>query len=175
VLKGQRWSPLGLGLEVVAVPGARTNFWDNARPVAAKLTLLNNSSKDLAIVDLPEGRSFALVSDSRWGSNPWRWVHANEPPPRPDPAQVVVLKPAQTYTSRIDLTAPVWFVIDPTAGTSTSAAPKPLKEISTDWGTRFRFAYRPPDAAACRGLPNADLIWHGSLPSRAFSPGGGVD
>ena len=113
---------------------------------------------------------------SRWGANPWHWVHDGEPPPRPAPTHIHVLKPGQSYEMRVDFTDPHWFVVQSSSQPSGTATGTPLSQMTQTWGThQFRLAYRPPDREATRSLPNAVLIWHGHLPSRAFTPAGVQD
>ena len=178
VLKGYRWSSLGIGLELEQSPAERGRPVQGGSPLAATVRLLNAGDKDLAVVDLPGSRSLAMVPDSvPWGQeNTWRWAHEDESQPRPEPAHVIVLKPGQTHKIRVDFKDPAWFIVN--ARRPKSAKPLPVSLADRinglDWSARFRFEYRPPDRAACQGLPHADLIWHGRLPSAAFS-GRGVD
>jgi hypothetical protein len=53
--------------------------------------------------------------------------------------------------------------------------PVALGALANAWDASFRIEYAPPPAAECTSLPDAGLIWHGRLPSRAFNPSGGVD
>jgi uncharacterized membrane-anchored protein len=173
VLKGHRWSALGIGLDLETIeetsqPGNRR--W--RRPVAATVRLLNASSNELAVVDLPGGGSLALVPDTQWGDNPWRWAQAAVAPPAPQPAQVVVLQPGQVHAIRVDLNDARWSVFNEQWAASAKASPKTLARLDQDWAARFRFEYRPSEAETCQDLPNAGLIWHGRLTSRAFSPSG---
>lgn len=127
-------------------------------------------------MDLPANRSWALVSDVRWGEENWRWVGPTDPLPLPQAGNVILLKPGQTHTNRIQFSDPAWFVRGRPQGEKNSReAVKSLSEFTQDFSARFRFEYRPPDRAACVGLPHADLIWHGRLPTSAFTPAGGVD
>jgi hypothetical protein len=146
------------------------------RPVAVKLKLHNASTDDLAIVDLPGNRSWALVSDEQWGEENWRWVGTTDPRPSPQAANVTLLKPCQTHTNRIAFSDPTWFVRDRPRGEENSPeVVKSLSDLDEDFSARFRFEYRPPDRATCVGLPHADLIWHGQLTTRAFTTAGAVD
>jgi uncharacterized membrane-anchored protein len=175
VLKGYRWAVLGIGLdlETEEVPGPNTQR--QRRTVAATVRLLNANSSDLAVVDLPGGRSLALVPDAQWGDPPWQWLHEDETRPAPEPAQVIVLKPGQVHAIKIPFDDPLWSVIKKQGERSGKPAPVKLADLTQDWSARFRLEYRPPDRASCMNLPNANLIWHGRLPSRAFNPGGNVD
>jgi uncharacterized membrane-anchored protein len=172
VLKDHRWCALGIGLnfettaEATAERGPRPR-----RLVAATVRLLNASSNDVALVDLPGGRSLALVPDHTWGQNPWRWSPASTNQPAPTAANVVVLKPGQIHSIRVAFDDSEWLV----SNANKPGETKHLNELAHEWNGRFRLEYRPPDRAACADLPQANIIWHGTLPSRAFSPVGNVD
>ena len=175
VLQDHRWCALGIGLNLTT-----TNLPRNAGPIrqrnlAADIRLLNASSNDLAIVDRPGGRSLALVPDSQWQENPWGWSQADQPLPAPEASQVIVLKPGQVHTIHVPFDDPYWSVLGQPPRGSTNRAPVKLVDVDQDWRSRFRFEYRAPDRAACANLPNAALIWHGRLPTRAFQPAGVVD
>jgi len=175
VLKDYRWSALGIGLDLetreVVGAGARRQ----RRTVAATIRLLNASSNDVAVVDLPGGRSLGLVPDARWGDTLWRWSHEAAAQPAPEPGHVIVLKPGQVHVIKITFDDPRWSVVKKADDRSAKPGPVKLAELTEDWSARFRLEYRPPDQAACAKLPNASLIWHGRLPSRAFNPAGNID
>jgi len=164
VLKGYRWSPIGIGLTV----NTETNR--TPRPgiaVSADIRLLNASKTDIAIVDLPGASSFALEPDFRWGrsQNEWQWVGAK---PRMTIANehVKVLKPGEIHKVHIDFNNPAWFVV------KDGAQPKSLSDLGNNtWNTRFRIVYRPPSKEECASLKNAPIIWHGSIASLAFNGG----
>lgn len=161
VLKGYRWSPIGIGLTV----NTETNRPRSMIPISADLRLLNASKTDIAIVDLPGALSFTLEPDFRWGwsQNEWRWVGAK---PRMMAADeyVQVLKPGEIHKVHIDFNDPTWFVV------KDKEQPKSLSDLGDNtWNTRFRIVYRPPSKEECAGLKKASLIWHGSIASRAFS------
>jgi len=160
VLKGYRWSPLGIGLTLA--------FDKERRATGATILLLNSSDQDLAIVDLPGGGSFTLDADTAWieEEKSWHWVGAEAPRPTVS-GYVRVLKPGESYPFKFDFSNPAWLVVKP------GEKAKPISQL-TEWQPRFRLVYRPPTAEETRGLPNAELIWHGEMPSRAFN-GGRVD
>jgi uncharacterized membrane-anchored protein len=175
VLKGHRWSRMGIGLDLQTASITLTNR-NQPRPViGATVRLFNNSDRDLAIVDLPGGRSLALLPNELWGENRWKWANEGTSPPRSDPANVIVLNPGQQHAIKIDFSDAWWYVRESGGAPGGSPAAKPLNQIGQDWSAQFRLVYRPPDRQACQGLPNADLVWHGRLPSRAFSPLGRAD
>lgn len=177
VIKGYRWESLGITVNFDTV--RRTNWqagFAQAQNVilSAKVELKNHGSEPLAIVDLPGGRSLALECDARWQEPAYRWAGETAPIPAPEPGHVILLQPGQRHTSHLDLTRPEWFVVDRRTNAA-SLQPKSLQQITPDWNTGFRIQYRPPSAEACAKLPNSQLIWHGRLRSRWFSPMGNVD
>ena len=166
VLKGYRWSPIGIGLTI----NTETNRARAMLPVSADIKLLNASKTDMAIVDLPGTLSFTLEPDFRWGwsQNEWRWVGAK---PRPVVADghVKVLKPGEIHKVHINFSDPTWFVV------KNGEKPKSLSDLGNNiWNARFRLVYRPPSKEECSSLKDASIIWHGSIASRVFN-GGRID
>jgi uncharacterized membrane-anchored protein len=166
VIQGHRWSPIGMGLQVLRTPPANPQV--PAEPLSAKvaLTLANASDAPLALVVLPDNCSFILETSQ---SAKEEWVLVNNPcqPAQPAANDVLVLQPGEEKIFEFDFSAERWLV-----RSEASAA----AEIGTlDWSERFRLIYRPPPEAACRDLANRDLIWHGYLPSRAFHGRGRID
>jgi len=172
VLKDYRWCPVGMGIRLETKEVPRPNGQRQRQVIAATLRLLNASSNALAIVDLPGDRSLGLVPDHSWMENRWRWVPPTEATPAPGTADVFVLQPGQVHEMRVALDDPHWLVVK--AGKQGGQQPLALANFSQDW-SRFRFEYRPPAESACANLPNAHLIWHGTLLSPAFNPAGNVD
>ena len=175
VLRGYRWSRLGVGLETETVTSNRTDGTRSAAVTivtAATLVLMNASDTDLAVIDPPGMASVTLEQDTlrTSGDSPWKWVGENRTVAGPVPADadVHILKPGEKYRIRVDLGDEAWFVEQP------GQTPRTMSGI-TDWNARFRIVYRPPATAACGNLKNADLVWHGFLMSRAFDGGGRVD
>ena len=175
VLKGHRWSPIGIGLALENEEQATTNnrstrVVTNRLTVAATLSLLNASSNAIAIVDLPQGKSIDLGPDTLrgWSHNNWAWTGAGQQRPAPTDADVHLLKPGEKYSFRIDLRDPQWFI------RQDKEPPRAITGMG-EWSDQFRLFYRPPDEAECRQLRHAKIIWHGNLPSRAFTGGGRVD
>ena len=117
------------------------------------------------------GVNFIKLADSTWGENPWRWTPQGQARVLPAETNVIVLKPGQIHSLRVSFDDPRWSV-------SKIGKPEEAKRLSglrQEWNARFRFEYRPPDRAASEGLSNGNLIWHGRLASRMFSPAGGTD
>ena len=78
------------------------------------------------------------------------------------------LKPGEKYSIRVNFRDPQWFVIRDN---------EPLRAVTglSNWSEQFRLCYRPPAREEYRQLRHAAIIWHGSLPSRAFTGGERVD
>ncbi|MDF1592767.1 MAG: GDYXXLXY domain-containing protein [Desulfobacterales bacterium] len=165
VIKGYRWSPLGIGLQVLRRPAQNPRTADTPGSAAIRLTLANTSDAPLAIVDLPNACALNLEPV------PWAKKHytpAGNPCESllPGDNHVIVLQSQQEKTMDIDLSDPRWLVNDD----------QTVKEIGRlEWSEQFRLVYRPPDQTACRYLENSEIIWHGYLPSRAFHGRGNID
>lgn len=164
VLRGHRWGPLGLGLDLEMRPGAAApNRGPSEFTGGVTLRLLNASDKPLAIVDLPGGRSFRLTPESQWQQNPWQWANRAQPLPAVANEHVKILAPGAVHTVRLDLGDPAWFVEQP--GKEKARTLRGLQ----DWHAWFRLVYEPPSPEACVGLESAGILWHGSLLSRRFN------
>ena len=165
VIKGYRWSPLGIGLQMVRSPGNNLPVGGIPGSAAVRLTLTNASDKPLAIVDRPSDCSFFLEPVA-WARR--RWVPANSPCRSAPPAdsEVVVLSPGGEKSIDIDFADDRWQV---------KADGKAIQIGALEWSEQFRLVYRPPAAEACRHLQQRDLIWHGHLASRAFHGRGQID
>ncbi|CAB1065998.1 hypothetical protein D1BOALGB6SA_10797 [Olavius sp. associated proteobacterium Delta 1] len=166
VIKGHRWSPIGMGLQVMRTPPATPQV--PAEPLSAKvaLTMANASNAPLALMILPDDCSFALKTAQSAKKD---WVLTNNPCESAQPAadDLLVLQPGEEKIFEFDFSDERWFVQSETTA--------PVEIGTLDWSERFRIIYRPPDEAACRHLENRDLIWHGYLPSRAVHGRGRID
>jgi hypothetical protein len=165
VIKGYRWSPLGIGLQIVRNPGNNPQNRETPTSAAVRLTLANASDNPLAIVDLPKHCSFSLEPV------PWtvrRWAQDNSPcqPAPPTDADVVVLSPGEEKSIEIDFADERWRV--KADGLSSQIG-------ALEWSEQFRLVYRPPQPEECRHLQQRNLIWHGYLSSRVFHGRGQVD
>lgn len=163
VIRGRRWSPIGIGLEAIESP--RTDNPQGRRSARLRLTLKNASQKPLAIVNLPAYCSLSLepLSVSPSVVVPEQTACRGISPTDND---VLVLQPEETRSYEIDLAGRQWHVLQNGTLTETGALP---------WNERFRLVYRPPSEEATAHLREAALIWHGRLPSRAFHGRGNVD
>ena len=172
VLKGYRWPALGASLELETVSLPRTNHAASRQLKGAKVRLVNTSTNDLAILDLPGARSLALA-DASFEVAGWVWSPPTEPPSKPKPEDVVILKPGAEHTIRVVFSDQRWTVEKGQSANANEKGKKSLAELSQDYSAQFRFEYRPPDAVQCKGLPHEALIWHGRLSTRAFNASSG--
>lgn len=178
VLKDTAWEPLGITLAFERRPrpaGSDPQRWLPRAPSRAIVTLHNYSDRPTALVDRPGGRSFSLVPNLQTGHLRYRWApKQTADAPALSAGDIVVLQPGQKHTVRLDFDDPRWFVID---SGKPDAAPVSLADLPPDelWSFSFRIEYSPPEQAAVRGLPHAELIRHAPLRSRAFNAGQGVD
>jgi uncharacterized membrane-anchored protein len=170
VLKDYRWCPMGIGLTLVTTNRNDTNRTFDTRLVSGTVQLLNASSNDLAVVDLPGGGSLAMESVNTWDADRWQWTSPAPGTPASGQPRVIVLKPGEVHGIPIDFEDPRWSV----SKHSRPSEVKRLTELRQDWSTRFRFVYRSPDGVFSTNLPNANLVWQGELRTRAFAPAGGA-
>jgi len=166
IIKGHRWSPLGIGLEILESPDRNTQNRQNTRRSAKiKLTLLNASDKPLAIVNLSDFSSFSLEPTAQ-AQKSWKPTQVSGDFIRPTDADVIVLQPEEKTSYDIDFSDARWWV---------QADESPTEIGTLPWSESFRLVYRPPAENDCRHLKDKDLIWHGYLPSRAFHGRGRID
>ena len=162
-IRGHRWSPIGIGLEVIENPAR--NDTQGRKSAKLRLTLKNTLQKPMAIVNLPEFCSLSLepVSPGQKAKLPDRLQCRGLAPTDND---VLVLQPEEARYYDIDLADLQWQVIKDDT----------LVETGTlDGNERFRIVYRPPFPEATSQLKDSALIWHGHLPSRAFHGRGNID
>jgi uncharacterized membrane-anchored protein len=165
LIRGYRWSPLGIGLTVLrGVPGNQPGQ-EGPRSATVQLTLANASDKPLAIVNLPDFCSFHLEPVS-WAKQQWAPAHDPCEDAWPSDVDVVILAPEQRMRFDFDFSTERWLV----------EADGQIKQIGTlDGSEQFRLVYRPPDEASSHYLSQKDIIWHGYLPSRVFHGRGSID
>ncbi len=177
VLKDYEWEPLGLTIAFDRPPPCETRDtaqrWQPQPLTGLTVTLHNYGDKDIAIVNLPDTRSFRLVPNLRLGPVHYQWVGKNSPARlTPKAEDIIVLKPGAKHSVHLDLTQPAWWVTDTR---KPGSDPIPLQKVTEGWAASFRIEYAQPDKAAVTGLPHADLIRHAPLRSRAFNANQGVD
>jgi uncharacterized membrane-anchored protein len=164
VIRGYRWSPLGIGTQVIRNrPG---NSQEEAPTSATvQLTLANASDKPLGIVNLPDYCAFSL-EPVPWAKKQWALAHNPCEDAFPSDVDVVTLAPEQHMRFNFDFSTERWLV----------EADGQIKQIGAlDGSEQFRLVYRPPDEAASQYLSQKDIIWHGHMPSRVFHGRGNID
>jgi len=176
VLKDFTWEPLGITIALDRAPRRENNDpqrWQPQPTTGLTVTLHNYGDKDVAIVNLPDARSFRMVPNTRFAGTHYTWAGGkSSTTATPTAADIHVLKPGAIDTIHLDLTQPRWWIIDTR---KPGSDPIPLQKAAEGWAASFRIEYSPPTAEAVRGLPNADLIRHAPLRSRAFNANQGVD
>ncbi len=181
VLKGYRSEPLGIIVTPDRIP-TETNADRRTPPPrglrGVTVELKNHGTTPLAIVDESATHSLRLVpSLPRWrleDQSGWAWVGENRLSPKTAASEVKVLQPGESHRVHLDFTTREWFVrkIEPNKEEGPAVS---LETLAGDWTASFRIEYAPPSKADCIGLPQAELIRHGKLPSRQFSASGGGD
>ena len=166
VIKGHRWSPIGIGLQVLRNPPPDTQRTTEPSSAKVALTLANASDSALGLVILPDECSFSLETSQTAKK---QWVPANAPCQSVQPVEgdILVLQPGEEGSFEFDFHNERWLV--------QAENSEPIEIGLLDWTEQFRLVYRPPDRVATRHLKDRDLIWHGYLPSRAFHGRGRID
>lgn len=162
VIKGYRWSSLGIGLEVLRAPRGNQN---DIRSPRVCITLENASDRSLGLINLPDFRSFFLVSANQWQKK-WEMAWPLPEPPAPTDADVVIVRPGEQWSIEIDFADPRWHV---------TSEGQTMEIGEFQWSERFRLVYEPPGKEACRNLTYREQIWHGRLPTQAFYGRGNID
>ena len=161
VIKGYRWSRLGIGL-VWLRPAP-----EDPPPQSAtfQLTLANASEEPLALVNLPDYCSFSL-EPVPWAKQSWSLAHNPCEYNIPSDVDVVTLAPQQEMKFLFDFSTERWLV----------EGKEKVKQIGAlDRTEQFRIVYRPTSAEESRHLTQKDTIWHGDLSSRNFHGRGQID
>lgn len=163
VIKGHRWSPLGIGLSVTRA--VERNPLADASSVVVKLTLKNTSDKPLALVMLPDLCSFALTS-VKTAPDDLTLLRPECEIPAASREHVVQLAPDEELSHEFDFNLPRWHV------KLKDGQRVPIGTLVG--GQRFRLIYRSvlQDPLSRSGQTN---LWTGSLPSRAFHGRGHID
>ena len=168
VIRGYRWSRLGIRLEIVRpgprrvmspVPGHPTSVEDPSVPLSplVRVTLANVSDAPLTLADSPDHCAFRLL--------PAGWDEATYAPSAASCAEEVIqateLAPGQSFSVDLDLATPRWHVLRDGKLVEIGALPA---------GAMFRVEYGTPAKA---GL--TDRLWRGRLTTARFNASGAVD
>ena len=173
VIKGYRWSRLGIQLEVSPRPLQRTatsNLEDAEGPLSPKLklTLRNVSEEPLALVNPGDNCGFDIIPDSRTADREYKSAYQGCAEVRPNDGDVVELAPEQEFIVELDLSEPRWHVVQ-------NGIIDEIGRFTQSWWERFRILYRRPDPSSLVGLRAEGRVWDGYLLSPAFSVTGQVD
>ncbi|HEU0203225.1 MAG TPA: GDYXXLXY domain-containing protein [Burkholderiaceae bacterium] len=166
VIRGYRWSRLGMKFEMLRRPAPRRPNEPPPGPLSPKVrvTLANASDAPIAVVDFADHCAFHLV--------PAEWAPAGPQPlaapgcqaARPTAADVITLAPGQAHSVELDLSEPRWHVLKDG---------KPVEIGALPGLAQFRVEYRAPQPGA---LPvEARNVWGGRMASQAFNANGVVD
>jgi uncharacterized membrane-anchored protein len=161
VIRGHRWSPLGMGLSVVRPVPTGNDIPDNQRSAVLKLVLKNVSDAPLRLLMLPDLCSFTLTS-TKQSVEDLTLDRTECAAITPGTEHIVELAPDQELSQEFDFNQPHWQVMHK----------EKMVTIGTlDWGQRFRLVYQstlPPKA-------DPTQFWTDRLPSRAFHGRGQID
>jgi uncharacterized membrane-anchored protein len=167
VIRGYRWSRLGMKLEMLRRPEPRrANAPPPPGPLSPKVrvSLANASNAPIAVADDTAHCTFHLV--------PVQWAAPAEQAILEQGCkegtaiglEVITLAPGQMHSVELDLSEPRWHVIDQGKVIEIGALPG---------FAQFRIEYRAPQAAA---LPaGAQNVWQGRMASQAFNASGLID
>ncbi len=171
VIRGHRWSPLAHAIDIGWKNDQRSRWRE---VIQVRFTMYNVSGKALALVNLPDYGSFTVEPQGFTGftrnDRDRHWIPDPIVPSKraPRDADVILLQPDQKRTFIFDFTDPKLYF------KSRDGRRAPIGAVSGG-NQRFRIIYRAPSVGECRMLGNSDMIWHGYLPSRAFTGSGYVD
>lgn len=163
LIRGYRWSRLGMKLEMLRRPARRAR--DAAPPEGPlspklRITLANVSDAPLSVVDSGEHCAFHLVA-VEWTPLPYPPASqaCNGAPPA---GEAITLAPGETYSAEMDLSEPRWHVL--ATGKAVEIGALPAR-------AQFRIEYRAPAPAAA----DDRSLWRGRMASQAFNANGVVD
>lgn len=163
ILKGHRWSKLGIGVRPVRAEN--TADPENTRTRTFELTLQNVSEQPLTLALLPQDCSFTLESVTT--------APLEVTPRRPEcgdlsqaTAEMITLSPEETYTVDFDFQLPRWQV-------EWEEERVPIGNLP--WRQRFRLVYRTPPEQNLPQQAGTAALWRGELRSTAFHGRGRVD
>jgi uncharacterized membrane-anchored protein len=161
IIKGHRWAPISINITDLKL--------EDNMPQSAKIILTNISAKPVAIVAAPNNGSLKVEHSQSvwWGAvnmqGNWRWVNETASAGMPEDKDVRRLDPDCSYEFAIDFSDPYWLIsID-------NQEPIAMNKYGfPGWQSSFRIVYQPPSRQQCKGLKDADLIWHGKISSQTI-------
>ncbi len=165
VIKGHRWSDLGIGIRMIRTAGRSDG--EERDSAAVEVTLMNASDSPLLLADTDDHRYFRLVPVV-WAKEAWELAH---PPAGPRKSlqreDLIRLEPGEKRSIQFDLTSPHWHVI------GNEGIPKELGELPLS--EMFRWVYQSPAPEDVDHLDVGGDFWQGSIRSRAFHGRGAID
>lgn len=162
-LKGFRWSPLGVALEVLPPPQGEA-----PRSPLLKMSLRNVSELPLTIVDDAEHCSLQLQAVDALGEAFATLEERCQRAALLDTGQLITLAPGEAHTMTVDLNRPRWQL-------QSAQHPQRRGDMASVAGSaRFRLVYRSPPVLAGMEREAASL-WQGSIASPAFNARGFID
>jgi uncharacterized membrane-anchored protein len=160
VLKGYRRSPLTIKAQDLERKDGVLQ--------SCKIVLTNISDKPIAVVDLPDHGSLKLDFNLGFFNRTRNLKLAKENTiAKVEDKDVHIIQPKEDYKFVVDFNDPYWSVIETEKGSKELPADK-LKDLGGIMSF-FSLVYEPPAAELCKGLKDADLIWHGKLSSGRLS------
>ena len=165
VIRGYRWSRLGMKLEMLRQPERRNrDAVPPAGPLSPKVrvTLANVSEAPLAIVDPADHCAFYLVPVQWLPLQPVATNSSTCHAVKVTAADVITLAAGETHSVNLDLSAPRWHVLKDGQPVEIGALPG---------FEQFRIEYRASAAEALQ----ATGIWRGRMASQAFNANGVID
>jgi uncharacterized membrane-anchored protein len=166
VIRGYRWSRLGMKLEILRRPAPRRpNAPLPEGPLSPKVrvTLANASDAPIAVVDFADHCAFHLVPVDWMQGAPHSPTAQSCNTAKPAAADVITLTPGQSHSVELDLSEPRWHVL------------KDGKQVeigALQGFAQFRVEYRAPEPGA---LPEAKDVWQGHMASQSFNANGIID
>ncbi len=175
IIKGYRWGDCGISIDFDREPSrVPLAAGQRNRPtviVGATVEIRNVSIASITLADLPDQQSFRLVP-SEWsafsgaGSPGYVWLRRDMPRPVVTPADLRVLRPGETWRTRIDFRQASWLLQKQLpAGASGSPVSLADLEDKPDVGF-FRIVYDPPPPG-----PGSASYRYIRLRSRQFTQG----
>ena len=161
IIKGHRWSPLGIGLNVKRA--VERDPMPGERSAILELTLQNASEAPLSLIMLPELCSFQLVSVKTAPLN----LSLSRPEceqMQPKSEHLITLQPEESRDFIFDFNKAPWLINH--KGQKTTIG-------TLEWGQRFRLVYTA--ARSAEAIQAGENTWFGALASRAFHGRGQID
>jgi uncharacterized membrane-anchored protein len=149
VLKGYRMSPVSIK--------AQNLKKNNGILQTCEIVFTNNSDKPVGIVDLPGYNSLKLESGVVFPGQPVLGTQECKISKIED-KDVHIIQPEQTYIFSVDFNDLHWKIELPEKSHSLNEPKNPKKML-----LYLSVAYESPSKEQCKGLKNADIVWHGKL------------